>query len=845
MDDAREALIGELRAHFPDGEIRADGIWLRVGMERLDPNMRAGWKLHVSSTPARVRAFLRAALPTLRALGFPFKVIRTEELLEELNEGRFGLTQTGKAVTIYPPAETDSAAAAAALRRVLTGFPGPAVPTDFAVYPDAPIYCRFGPYDGRFVIDVLGQKRRVLAHPELGDVVDPADGGEARLPEPTVLCGGDTVDHLAFLRDDYLFLRMVHLSAKGGVFLALPRRGNERRPVLVKTARAESNSDSLGRDAIWAIEREHAFLRQLAGMPGLPEPGELLRDTGRAAAIVRPWIEGTTFWELWTRPGAALPASRRILACVLAELSTRVAGFHERGVLVRDLSPGNILISETGVTVLDWEMAQLIEEEQPGYRRGTPGFFDVAKDRFERPALADDHRALLALAFMAESGVHPALLAGHIEEHPAAAISCSRAFYQAVQRAAGHAGASGAFRAAYDELIGETCGPMDVMGPQASWPAMESRFRLDIEQTLAKVLQPECDHEDVTVYSGLSGLLLVAIEYEPGCMLEHLPADRLVAACTRMLDAAAAVRHIPGLYFGEPGVALAVAGVGHFLGSRTLANRARDALAAFEVEAQRVPDMCHGVAGLALGATGAWTLSRADALRDVALHAGRRLVALAADSPDGTFWPWPEGPFGSLSGARLPGFAHGAAGVVYTLLSLYERFEEQAFLDAAEAGLETLARCARPLDGNDGCWWPFSPDDGTCWNAWCHGTPGIAKTLAKAVRILGRDKERTLLCRALAGVAAANNAGFCLCHGIASRLDAYADAREWLGPQLARAERDAALLSALDLYALESQAHGLEASGRSRGLMTGAAGAFRTLARIAGTMRGPFGTLLP
>lgn len=844
-DGLNENLASELEEVFAPDEFIRDGIWLRVRMDRLSPDLCTGWKLHLSATPATMKPLLRAALPALERFGLPFKVICSMDLIEELNDGRFGLTQVGKAITIYAPDEPAAAAAAEVLRGELRGFQGPAIPTDFRLFDDAPVFCRFGAFDGRFEIDALGQKRRLLRHPDLGDVIDPADGGDTPLPEPLILPHRPAPDHLAFLRDRFLILRMLHLSAKGGVFLALPRREKSRGPVLIKTARYGTNSDRLNRDALWAMKREHEFLRLLAGMPGVPDAGELLCDGDQTSALVRSWIDGKTLWELWTLPNAATQQSRRSLAVTLGELLDRVAAIHASGVLVRDLSPANILLSAEGVTILDWEMAQAVAEDSPGYRRGTPGFYDAERDRFRVPAPADDFGALLALAFMAETGVHPALLPQGATRHPVTAIACTRSFQTAFQDAANCVDNGPKFHSTYRVLLDKVGSPREEAFAVSDASHLEGRFRDDIEQTFAKASRPGCDHEDLTVYSGLAGLLLVAIECGPDRLLGDMPPDRLIAGCARMIAPAGTVRHIPGLYFGEPGVALAVAVAGTYLDAPHLVDSARAVLESFDPGQHRVPDVCHGLAGYALAALGAWDATGLDPFRERALRAGERLLALANEGEQGVYWPWPEGPYGSLSGARLFGFAHGVAGVTYTLLRLYEAFDLPVFRDGSVQGLETLARGAAALDDGRGHWWPFSDGDATCWNAWCHGTPGVVKALARAVGVMGRNADRTLLNLALTGVASANNAGFCLCHGIASRLDAYADAKEYNAAHVASARRDAAILSALDTYALESCAHGLEAAGRSRGLMTGAAGVYRTLARYADTVRGPFGLLLP
>jgi lantibiotic modifying enzyme len=183
-----------------------------------------------------------------------------------------------------------------------------------------------------------------------------------------------------------------------------------------------------------------------------------------------------------------------------------------------------------------------------------------------------------------------------------------------------------------------------------------------------------------------------------------------------------------------------------------------------------------------------------------------------------------------LSGANLYGHAHGVAGIVDVLLKSWALYRSETLRIGALGGLATLHRTARPL-GEDACWWPPDDEDDTCWNAWCHGTPGVVKTLSQAVSAFGREEDQALLEKALRGMMRANNGGFCLCHGVASRLDAYVDALPHVHGAFrkelkAAAARDVALLESLDLDNL----HG--AGGEpALGLMTGALGVLYALDR--------------
>lgn len=83
----------------------------------------------------------------------------------------------------------------------------------------------------------------------------------------------------------------------------------------------------------------------------------------------------------------------------------------------------------------------------------------------------------------------------------------------------------------------------------------------------------------------------------------------------------------------------------------------------------------------------------------------------------------PRGWLGSDGRPPLSGFAHGAAGIAYALLRLYERTGGDAYrIAAAEAYAFERSLYLPHIDG----WLDLRFDRPVEQSAWCHGTPGIA-----------------------------------------------------------------------------------------------------------------------
>lgn len=76
----------------------------------------------------------------------------------------------------------------------------------------------------------------------------------------------------------------------------------------------------------------------------------------------------------------------------------------------------------------------------------------------------------------------------------------------------------------------------------------------------------------------------------------------------------------------------------------------------------------------------------------------------------------------TINGKLLTGFSHGAAGIAYALLRLYETTQEPVFLNAAEEAIAYERSVFSPQAGN----WPdFRSEEPMFTITWCHGAPGI------------------------------------------------------------------------------------------------------------------------
>ena len=173
--------------------------------------------------------------------------------------------------------------------------------------------------------------------------------------------------------------------------------------------------------------------------------------------------------------------------------------------------------------------------------------------------------------------------------------------------------------------------------------------------------------------------------------------------------------------------------------------------------------------------------SLGDRFLDRAIACGDQLVASQIHTHWGSNWP-------SSDHRLLAGFAHGAAGIAYALIRLYEATGKRRYLDAALRGHRYERAVYSAAHKN----WPLVRSAGhlpgnvaVTMTAWCHGAPGIglARSLVRDAIVREDPEVADEIEIALTTTAEfAGNPGDHLCCGNIGRCDVLFTA----GRQLAR-----------------------------------------------------------
>ena len=212
-------------------------------------------------------------------------------------------------------------------------------------------------------------------------------------------------------------------------------------------------------------------------------------------------------------------------------------------------------------------------------------------------------------------------------------------------------------------------------------------------------------------------------------------------------------------------------------------------------------------------------------LTDLAAQHGDYLIANSI----GGAWPTPRNP----TPRCLTGFAHGAAGIAWSLTELYAATGETRFRDAAREGFRYESSCYNPERRN----WPdYRNDPPGYMIAWCHGATGIGLSRQRAAEILpdegyGGEAE---IARATAKSSLENTSAgnFSLCHGHAGNAE-FCNLKDAMEAGIAEFEEKRMPWPC-----------GTKGAGEIPGLMLGIAGIGYTCLRLANPDRYP-NVLLP
>lgn len=675
------------------------GVWTYFEPRRWK-GARQGWKLHVSATPANAQTVLERVVTVLRDHPVAFKFASGPAILSLLLSRNWPREGGGKFITVYPPDEAAFQRLGLLLAQATEGLDGPYILSDRRVPGSRIVFYRYGEHRPEESVDVLGARVRQIDGPA-GEKAQDQRRGYYTLPDwvedpygsSPVRTVRDAADRPK-LNGRYEVLGAIRYTNLGGMYTA---RDVERdRLVIVRERRPLVGWAGPHTDAVGLLRKETRILRRMDGSGITPAYVDAFQ-LWEHHYLVMEAVEGMELRDFalsrYFRP-KRLTGPRHLFQTfrrVILELARGIEEFHRRGVILRDLSSGNVLVrKDRTLCFIDFEYAW---EKDGGdeFAAGihTPGFASPGQKAGELPAEADDWHSLGAIVvemcsmlapelelnpdgvlraaemMMDEVGLPHVLLdvaRGLLDPDPAArwngdavrrALAGVRPSALATQVRAPGADPGAAPPAGLAAELRESCDALcdffeRSVRPQrtALWPSSPEAYEAN----------PVC------IRYGASGPLEFVRRARgrcPDAWLDWVEERATPEQCP------------PGLYVGLAGVALTLAACGRPEPARRMLRTA--------VEAPLLPAhaaLTHGAAGVGLAALALGTALDDGGLRDAAARIGEELARHAVKRTRGIAWPVPNG--------KIPsGLAWGGAGIAlfYTYLGAatgQERYWELA-----------------------------------------------------------------------------------------------------------------------------------------------------------------------
>lgn len=805
-----------------------------------------GWKLHVSATIGSADRVLAACAPLLIEAGCEFKYAATAQVLRQLNDVRAPRGSSGKFLTAYPTDDEQFRHLAENLHRATKGLAGPRILSDARLRPDSLVHYRYGAFLGLRLLDNDGSYRNLILDPSNRPVADrreaffspphwatpplPSQPSRPSQPSQPGPSGAPRAAGELVLHSRYRVTRAIRHANKGGVYLADDQHTGA--VVVIKEGRPHVATDPYGRDVRDVIRHEANLLRHLGQLGSVPRLVDVFTDREHAflAEEHLPGVPLTRWLHDRRTQDGGLPLGEW---WSMAERLTRLLReIHRCQVVVRDLSPNNIMVDDDGsLKLVDLELAHLDDGTPTVHERGgTPGFSAPEQFRGAAPAPSADRYSLGAVLFFLATATTVELLPDSPE---------GRSHHDLV------ADRMGAPRQPVEPPAEVTRLLLDLLSEDpdrrpgldeveayltqhrpADPPALVDLWRQPTpEQAYDQPRRLPPAHLDALLDGAVAHLTATAdwaaariwrstafgeeadpcaVQYGAGGVLavlarlqRHRPspaAERLVRQTSDWI-----VRHLrtqehrlPGLYFGAAGTALALHDTGSLLDQPDLLGLARDLLADLPRRWPN-PDITHGAAGLGTALLLLWRTTGdpqlAKTVAETVAEVAESLVAAADPDGDLLTWTVPADFDSQLAGYRSYGFGHGTAGIGAFLLAAGQHLGRPDLTEQAERCGRTLVKLAEHR-GETTVWSETAEKPGLLHH-WCNGSSGVGTLLARLHTATGDTEYLHLAERAARAVLRHRwRAGTAYCHGLAGDGDFLLDLAEASGDPVHRAWAD-------------------------------------------------------
>lgn len=377
----------------------------------------AGWLIHISIVQQQVPEPFVAFLGFLAGAELTFVIPAGPDQHAEILDGRSGLVNTGKVVTVYLPDDKHIVGIVGEIIRLTAGFKGPVIPT--AINLAGCVYVQYGRlfeqteffgnkhYSQIYGFNAENALIEQLRFHDIGWPFDPIKKLSKRRFK-------------RFLQRQYLPLRVLKIDPKGDVLKCIQlRKLYNMRYCVVKQGRRFQCFDDTGRDTSDRLLWQYKAHKLLEPEEIVPKALDFF-EFGNNYYLVLEYVEGIslnekiaglqqgTMWKFLET------GRKREVLNYLHRILDILESFHKNGLVHRDVTPGNFLIKEDGkVVAIDIELSYHCagQEPSPAFALGTPGYMSPQQFNRECPSFEEDIYSFGSLMIKVFTGLSPGKVA--------------------------------------------------------------------------------------------------------------------------------------------------------------------------------------------------------------------------------------------------------------------------------------------------------------------------------------------------------------------------------------------------------------------------------------------------
>ena len=356
----------------PSGWLREElGDWLAYSPDPVELPLQ-GWKVHVSACLDNAEDIGEAVFDYCVARQLTFKFVRSVQLLLLRNGKYADRASSGKFATIYARDVAQLQTILEGLGEKLRGQPGPYILSDLR-WGDGPLYVRYGGFAERYCVGESGEQVLAIEDPT-GRLVPDKRGPRFEPPswlDLPYFLGPHLAARNAVTVDEmpYQIEEALHFSNGGGLYAGVDRRTN--RPVVLKEARPHAGIALDRSDAVTRLAREHDTLQRLAGNGIVPEVLDNF-SLGEHRFLVLEKVDGEPLHSAfvsrypliaWAPTDEEIASYTAWALDIYERVETAVDLVHDRGIVIGDLHPNNVLVKpDGGVVLLDFEASSPVSD---------------------------------------------------------------------------------------------------------------------------------------------------------------------------------------------------------------------------------------------------------------------------------------------------------------------------------------------------------------------------------------------------------------------------------------------------------------------------------------------------